>query len=94
MKTFKLLALLAFCLAAQKVVNLIWLWACVFRQDRAWFMFVSYDRHCNAAANGDPRETISSRAYYGMITGGVGWCILCKLLDRFQQRHCELSKDV
>jgi hypothetical protein len=58
---------------------------------RAWEILVAFDRVGNAGLNGNPSETISSRAYRGTTEGNKGWCILCKILDKIQANHCKNS---
>lgn len=62
--------------------------------ERSWELLKSYDRLGNAALNGNGKETVSARAYRGMIEGNRKWCLLCRLLDRIDKDHCLLSKDV
>ncbi len=64
-------------------------WAIITNTDRAWDVLVAFDRVGNAALNGNPKETISSRAYRGTLEGNKGWCILCKILDDIQKDHCK-----
>jgi hypothetical protein len=56
--------------------------------ERAWRIAIGYDRMGNAAAGGDPRETISARAYRAMQSGRRWGCVLCRLLELFQKDHC------
>jgi len=58
---------------------------------KAWNVLVAFDRVGNAALNGNPSETISSRAYRGTLEGNKSWCILCKILDYIQPNHCKNS---
>lgn len=54
-------------------------------------ILLAYDRLGNAGTNGKDGETISSRANRGRIEGARGWCILCRILDRFDKDHCQKS---
>lgn len=67
------------------------IWGIFTNSDKAWDMLVAFDRIGNAALNGNPSETISSRAYRGTLEGNTGWCILCKILDDIQKDHCKNS---
>jgi hypothetical protein len=55
---------------------------------------VSYDQLANAATNGDPDETISSRGNRARDEGRSWGCILCRLLDWIEQDHCQRSAGV
>jgi len=67
------------------------LWAIITNVDRAWKILLAFDRVGNAALNGDPDESISSRAYRDSHEGKRVFCILCKILDRIQKNHCKNS---
>jgi hypothetical protein len=56
--------------------------------ERAWRIAIGYDHMGNAAAGGDPAETISARAYRAMQNGRRWGCVLCRLLELFQKDHC------
>lgn len=85
----KLVVLFLFCACIiQPIMNLIWLGSILTGNERAWKMFVSFDRHGNAATNGNPDETVSERAYRGTKAGSRGWCVLCRVLDFFDKGHC------
>lgn len=71
------------------LVTPLWLYAIVFDDERAWNMMVAYDRFANSALNGDPKQTLSERAYYGMKNGSIPWCLFCRLLSVFHKDHCE-----
>ena len=67
-----------------------YLWAIVFAPNHAWTLAVSVDQTANAAFNGNPDETISSRA--GRHVNDEQWaCWLCRLLDKIDPNHCEKS---
>lgn len=54
----------------------------------AFNVLISLDQLWNAIFDGNPDETISSRAGKAMLRG-EGWaCVLCKLLNTFQADHC------
>lgn len=85
-----LLGLFVVIYIGQILVTPLWLYAIVFDDKRAWDMMVAYDRFANAALNGDPKQTLSERAYFGMQRGSVPWCLLCRLLSLFHKDHCEV----
>lgn len=90
MKKAKLIALFLLCaLVFQPILHAVWLWAILFDDDRAWKMFVSFDKFGNGGFNGNPNETLSERAAKGMVAGSHKWCLLCKLLHFFDRNHCE-----
>lgn len=78
-----MLCLLAACYAALRMA-----WAIVVNPPRAWLMSIAYDQLGNTAANGDPDETISSRAAKARLQGRRWGCVLCKLLDALDKDHC------
>jgi hypothetical protein len=88
----KLLLLFVFIHIVQIPLSLVWLWGIFFDPDRAWKTSLAYDRMANAEVNGDPSETISSRAGFGMERGSKPWCVLCKFLDLFEKDHCQKAK--
>lgn len=58
---------------------------------KAWMIAIAFDRLMNAAANGDPDETISSRADRAQKEGRTWGCVLCRILDWIDPGHCEDS---
>lgn len=52
-------------------------------------ILIAIDQLGNALINGNPDETISSRAGKAMIAGKKWGCVLCKFLDWFQKDHCK-----
>ncbi|MBC7861134.1 MAG: hypothetical protein H7Z39_20620 [Burkholderiaceae bacterium] len=70
------------------------LYAIIANPSRAWVMAVAHDQLANAAANGDPDETISSRADRARGEGQRWGCVLCRLLDWIDPTHCEKSNGV
>jgi hypothetical protein len=67
-----------------------YLWAIVFAPNHAWALAISVDQTANAAFNGNPDETISSRA--GRHVNDEQWaCWLCWLLDKVDPDHCQKS---
>lgn len=53
--------------------------------------FVAIDQLGNALTGGQPDETISYRAAKARAVGDRGACVLCGLLDLFQQDHCAIT---
>lgn len=91
MNRVRLLAIWFLCLAASLYAAMRMLWAITANPQRAWLLAVAHDQLANAAANGDPDETLSSRANRGRSEGRRGWCLLCRLLDRIDAGHCVKS---
>jgi hypothetical protein len=87
----RLLALLPICLLAALFALLRLLYCIVVNPARGWVITVAHDQLANAAANGDPDETISSRAYRAQVERRRWGCVLCRFLDLFQKNHCALS---
>lgn len=56
-----------------------------------WNVLIAIDQFGNTLAGGDPDETISSRAAKAQAEGKRWGCILCSLLNRIQQDHCQRS---
>lgn len=54
-------------------------------------ILIAIDQLGNALINGNPDETISSRAGKAMVAGKKWGCVLCKFLDWFQKDHCKKS---
>jgi hypothetical protein len=74
-----------------------YVWATVFSPNHAWVLAVSADQLANAAFNGNPDETISSRAYRHSQDNADRecWAVwLCKLLDKVEKDHCKKSEGV
>lgn len=51
-------------------------------------LLISLDQLANTIAGGDPDETISSRAAKAQSKGLRWGCLLCRLLDKIDPRHC------
>ena len=69
-----------------------YLWAMATNPGRAWGIARAFDRVFNVAANGDERETVSSRAARARDEGRRWGCVLCRLLDRLDAGHCDQAK--
>ena len=90
MKKVKLFALLLLCtFVFAPILHMVWIWAILRDEPRAWTMFVAFDRFANGGTKGNPLETISERAARGALAGKRNWCILCKFLHIFDRNHCE-----
>lgn len=88
MTRLRLVGIWLLCLAASGYAALRMLAAIVSNPSRAWIMAVAHDQLANAATNGDPDETISSRANRARSEGRRWGCILCRCLDWLQPNHC------
>jgi hypothetical protein len=84
-----LVVVLLLCLAALLYAAARLAWAVLVSPHRAWALAVSFDQLANAAANGDPDETISSRAGKARMLGRRWGCVLCKVLDALDPQHCD-----
>lgn len=84
-----LIAFIAPCALAVLVAALRYVWSIAFAPDRAYMLAVVFDRLGNAATNGNPLETVSSRAGRARAEGRRWGCILCGLLDWIDKHHCE-----
>lgn len=62
------------------------------RSGRWWRIVKAKDQVFNAALNGSEDETLSSRAARARDRGERWGCVLCKLLDSLDDRHCARSK--
>lgn len=58
-----------------------------------WNILIAVDQLANVVLAGDPDDTISSRAGREKAKGKTVWCLLCKVLDLFDKRHCDESVD-
>jgi len=93
MNRLVLITLLPLLLLAVVWWTIKYLWAVVFSPAHALTLAVSADQLANAAFNGNPDETISSRA--NRHKDEELWaCWLCKLLDKVDEAHCEKSEGV
>lgn len=69
--------------------NLLALASAIAGSDRAFRVAVSNDQTLNAALDGSEDETISSRAGKAAREGKRWGCILCRLLNVFDNDHCQ-----
>jgi hypothetical protein len=74
------------------LVILLRMLTCVFTNpEKGWSIAIEIDQAGNRAANGSIAETISSRANRARAAGRRRGCVLCKVLDWLDPRHCEES---
>lgn len=74
------------------IVASIWMLIAILTgSNRAWEIALGYDHLGNATTGGKPGETISRRANRARLAKRQWGCVLCKLLDRIDPRHCEKS---
>lgn len=69
--------------------NLLALLSAIAGSDRAFRVAVSNDQTLNAALDGSEDETISSRAGKAAREGKRWGCVLCRLLNVFDNDHCQ-----
>lgn len=55
---------------------------------RGWKLATAFDQLLNTAGNGDPDETVSSRAAKARMAGRRWGCVLCRVLDSLDTDHC------
>lgn len=95
MNRVRLLLIWLLCLLASSYAALRMLYAIAVNPQRAWVMAIAHDQLANAAANGDPDETISSRANRGRTERQKKWgCRLCRVLDWLDPGHCSDSAGI
>jgi hypothetical protein len=78
------------------LVAVVWwavkyVWSVIFSPKHAWTLAVSVDQLANSAFNGNPDETISSRAgrHSQVNEDRECWAVwLCWLLDKLDPDHC------
>lgn len=94
MNRFRLLLIWLLCLVASSYCMLRMLY-CIFKNpQKAWLQALSIDRAMNVAANGDPDETISSRANRVRSERRRWGCVLCRVLDWLDPGHCSESAGI
>lgn len=71
-----------------------YIWAIAFSPTKALKIAIGYDQLGNVALNGDPDETISSRADRAREENRKWGCVLCKILDRIEKDHCKNSRGI
>lgn len=94
MNRLRLLLIFILCVAAS-IYCLLRMLYCIFKNpQKAWLQALSFDRATNVAANGDPDETISSRAHRARTEKRRWGCALCRLLDWIDRNHCRDSAGI
>lgn len=88
MKRVQLLGIWIVCVLGAILILLRLLWCSLFSHDKAREIAKTISRAGNAAANGDGRETISSRAHRARSKGRLYGCVLCRALDWLDPNHC------
>lgn len=86
-----MLAIWILCMAASGYASARMLYCIFSNPHRAWILAIAHDQLANAAANGDPDETISSRADRARGEGKRWGCVLCRVLDWISKDHCRKS---
>lgn len=82
---------LVVCLATILFVMPVLLWDAITGSPRYLRILVGLDCATSATFGGDGHTTISRRAYLAEKAGKRWGCVLCKILDRIQENHCENS---
>lgn len=91
MNRLRLCVIFHVCLLASLYAALRMAWCIAFSPQKAWMMASAHDQLANAATNGRPNETISSRANRARLEGRLWGCRLCAILNWFDQDHCRKS---
>lgn len=94
MMRVRLLLILLVCLAAGMFAAVRMFYCIAANPRRAWVIAIGFDQLANAAANGDPDETISSRANRARSEQRRWGCVLCKILDALDPNHCKKSAGI
>ena len=89
-----LLAIYLICLFASFYAACRMLYLIGRNPSKAWVLAIAHDQLGNAALNGDPDETVSSRANRARSEGRRWGCVLCRILDWLQPDHCRDSAGV
>ena len=61
----------------------------IFARGKFWKLALAIDSAGNVATNGDWGNTISYRAAVAQANGKRWGCLMCKLLDWFDEKHCD-----
>lgn len=94
MAKLRLLALLLICILASLYASIRMLYVIFKNENKAWVMAIAFDQLANAAANGDPDETISSRGFRAQKENKNWGCILCKILNFIDKEHCPKAEGI
>lgn len=92
MNRLALLLLLVPMSLAAPIAMLHFVWAVFTAPKTALRIAIGFDQLGNVALNGDPDETISSRADKAREQQKRWGCVLCKLLDYIEKDHCTKSR--
>lgn len=88
-RRLQLIGFIPFLLLAIFLYIVHYAWCIIAAPDRGFELAVSGDQLGNTATNGNPDETISSRAARARRRGRIWGCVLCGILDRIDNNHCE-----
>lgn len=92
MKQRALLALIFLACLVAALMSIVRMGVCILTNPaKAFQIAVSIDRSFNAAANGNGRETLSSRLNRNRLEGSRVACVVCALLDMLEKDHCAKS---
>lgn len=91
MKRHYLIALIPVLAIAPLLSMVRFIWCILRAPEKARQIAIGYDQLANVAMNGDPDETISSRAGRHARARERWACWLCGLLDKIDPNHCEKS---
>lgn len=94
MSRLVLLLLLVPMALAVPVALLHYIWAVFTAPATALRIAIGFDQLANVALNGDPDETISSRAASARDKNRRWACVLCRVLDWLETDHCNKSRGI
>lgn len=86
-----LVVFMPLCALAVLLAAVRYVWCIVTGSPQGSQLAIAFDRLGNTAINGDPDETISSRAARARLAKRRWGCILCRLLDSLDSNHCNKS---
>ena len=89
MKRAQMLGVWIVCALGVLLILLRMLWCALTSPAKAKAIAAAISRTGNAAMNGNPRETISSRAHRARSRERAWACRLCRLLDWLDPNHCQ-----
>lgn len=84
-----LIAFVPLCVLSVVLAVARYAWSVIFAPARARKIAIAFDELGNTAANGNPGETLSSRAGRAQLEEITWGCVLCRVLDWFQPGHCK-----
>ena len=94
MNRIALLLLIPLMLLGATIALIHYIWATIFAPAKALQIAIGYDQLANVALNGNPDETISSRADRAREEQRRWGCVLCKILDKIEKDHCRKSRGI